>query len=303
MNFGIIMSKMSVKDEQGRPMFNADGKAVLDDLLHNRNGLFYCKLGDQVELFFVDINDETGQKKVRNLTEPQNITQQDQKELEQFKRYIHDNIAMNSSLRTSDEQHALIQRLFGIKLERNGIHYELNGEHYQDTYDGCVRLINGYRRYMEVFRSEPETHIPSNACHNAYMNFVGMGQRRGMVHVLQRFCELDQPFSPLQNKDDLKNRHFIRSIEYNTWHGNNSSVYPLRLNYGIGCKHSLMKSTFHIPGVVYAIRPDRFQNELASVRMIEEVRKDCFQEQLLELEQRIHPSPCVLSASPSTTKK
>ena len=280
-----------VKDDDENPMYYPNGDPVLDDLLHNRNGLFYREIGDQDELFLVNIDPDTGEKEVRKLIEPQNMIPADKEVLNQFKEGIKNDIAMNSSLRTSDAQHALIKRLFGVTLERNGIHYTLNGQDYHDTYDGCIRLKNAYRKYIEIYDAH-QANTPWNAVDAAWPSIVGMAQRQAMVHVIQRFCEEDKPFYPLQKANELKSRVFVRTLAFDNLVTLPRSVLPARINSEVGFNFGLYKGVWLIArvGRVRLGGAPVGLVDLAAIRLIDEVRKACFNERMHELDQRLHPS-------------
>ena len=282
-----------VTGDAGTPMYDSDGAPVLDDLLHNRNGLFYHELDNHdVQFFVVDIHPETQEKTVTEVPVPANMTAEDQAALNELQHDIHHNMPMNSSRRTSDAEHALIHRLFGVTLERNGIKYSLNGKDYQDTYDGCIRLKNAYRQYIDIANAHQEG-TPWDAVDAAWVRGVGMAQRQAMVHVIQRFCEVNQPLYPLQNANDLQFRAFVRTSSFDNWVTDTSTVYPLRVGVDVGFNFGLFKRR---GGGAYAARYVgrcvlTLAGDLAAVRLIDKVRQACFNERMHELEQRLHPSP------------
>ena len=277
-----------VKDTNGKPICDDHRKPIIYDLLGNPNGLFYRAVGNQVQFFFVSVNPDTNEKHVTPLPAPLNMTDADAAALHQL---THDNsLPMNSSRRTSDAEHALIKRLFGVTLERNGIHYTLNGTHYQDTYDGCIRLKNAYRQYIEIYNAH-QAGTPWDDVDAAWCNVVGMAQRLSMVHVIQRFCEENQPFYPLQNENDLKSRPFVRTDKFYSWVTDKmEKVYPPYINSGVGFNFGLYKPV-GADGVWPLLGWKRGGIvDLAAIRLIDEVRKTCFNEQMNELDQKQHPS-------------
>lgn len=185
--------------------------------------------------------------------------------------------------------------MFGVKLERNGIHYELNGTHYQDTYDGCIRLKNAYRRFFEISNDTNQGRLPRNAVYLAWRKVVGMAQRHSMVHVIQRFCEEGRPFSPLFcNKKTLKDNFFIRTGKVTCTWSTEVSLYPLQMHWDLGFNFGLFKG-----GLLNAMGADweAFFAEIAQVDsaaicLIDEVRIECFNERMRDLKQLLDsPSP------------
>ena len=298
-----------VKDTRGREIRDEQGKPEIYDLLGNPDGVFYVESGDEARFFYV--NPETEPVTVIRLPDPDptQMTPENQAAFNQFKASIRNGIAMNSSLRTSDTQHQLIARLFRyhndfpdpakagqpVTLHREGIHYELNGTHYRDTYDGCIRLKNAYRRYIEIYDAH-QAGTPWDDVDTAWRQVVGMAQRLSMVHVIQRFCEEDKPFYPLPNKDDLKSRKFIRTDKVERWGPNTQNIYPVRLNSGVGFYFGLYKGVMHgarsrgTCGGAWAWAVLSAAFDVAAVRLIDEVRKACFNEQMQKLDRKLHPS-------------
>lgn len=229
------------KNAKGKQIHNAHGNPIVYDLLCNPDGIFYVESNNAVQFYHVAINPETQEKIVRQFVAPTNITAEDEVAFNQFKADIRNNMPMNSSRRSSNDEHALIARVFGIELERHGIHYELNGKQYQDTYDGCIRLKNAYRRYLEIYNAHRAIGTPWDVVDAVWRNVVGMAQRFSMVHVMQRFCEKNQQFYPLKNANYLKGRSFIRTSQFENWITGTKNIYPLRVNSDVGFDFALYK--------------------------------------------------------------
>lgn len=277
------------QNDDGTYMLDSSGAIVIYDLLHNRNGLFYRELdNNHVQFFEVDIHPETQEKTVTEVLVPENMTKEDQEALNALKQDIHQNMTMNSSRRTSDAEHALIHRLFGVTLERNGIRYSLNGKDYQDTHDGCIRLKNAYRKYIN-FKTEDEKNIIGAS----WVGVVGMAQRQTMVHVIQRFCEKGKPFYPLEEAKDLQSRAFFRTSQFGHWLWLTASTiynaYPLRAEKGLGVNFGLFKGASTSPSWSSASHATRI--DLDGVKLIDKVTQASLNEHISELEQRLNPSP------------
>lgn len=281
-----------LKNRNGQPMHFSHEKPINIDLLHNRNGIFCHQLDNQImELYYVDIHPETQVKTVTKLSDPQNMTPRDQNELNDFKSFILNNIAMNSSIRSSDYQHTLIKRLFGITLERSGIHYTMNCINYQDTYNGCVLLKNIYRRGMEFF-NEQELHW--NSDYEALLiQSIGMAQRFAMPHVMQIFCKENLPCHPLPQKEHLECTGSFRDSKF---YDNDKlqNLYPLHVKSGLGFNFLLTKMSRpyclarniwseSVKGLVVL----ETIKDFLFICMIDEVRKEYFNDQVRYLEQRL----------------
>lgn len=289
------------KDANGKQKIDPLGNPIVYDLLCNPDGIFYREIDNDAQFFKVIVNPDTQEKTVIPLAVPTNIAPEDETAFNQFRADISANMPMNSSRRSSDDEHALISRVFGIKLERNGIHYELNGKKYQDTYDGCIRLKNAYRRLFEIYDSPHQEidHAPWHAVDHYWITGVGMAQRFSMVHVIQRFCEIDIPFNRLSSTTFACK--FIRTDSFDNYQvPHTTNIYPLRLNSGIGFDFTLSKElpprykplgnmvcrAIAMTGIFSSNERKALDYDLAAVRLLDEIRKTC----LNEIEQIIHKS-------------
>jgi len=287
------------RDEQGKQKLDSQNNPIAYELLSNPDGIFYVESGNQVQLYHVKVNPDTQEKQVVPLQETKNMTPEDKTALNQLKDDIRNNMPMNSGRRTSDKEHALIERVFGIKLERNGIHCELNGIPYHNTYDGCINLINDYRNYLDIYDA-PRQPGTSRDNVDAAWERLNQAQRRAMVSVIQRICEVDKPFYPLPNNNDLKTRELARTTEFEDWVDvKMKAAYPLQVNSGGGGSvRCLLKADRR--GAVAEVRL-RWAAvvDLAAVRQIVEARKARFNELMHEIDQKLNPSsinPLVLVA-------
>ncbi len=118
----------------------------------------------------------------------------------------------NSSRRSSNTEHQLIETMLQYKLHRDGIEYEQDGIRYRDSRTS-FRLINAYRtcfRLCEEVEAEEESSEEEEMsdlekkAHNYWCKGVGKAQGEEMW-LLQRICEEGRPFDPLPaNFDNFK---------------------------------------------------------------------------------------------------
>ncbi len=180
-----------------------------------------------------------------------------------------DDMENNSARRISTVEYEFFARTMGYRLYRHGIHYERNGVHYQDTRDG-VALINAYRKYIRILDGTPQ-----NNMEQAWIKVVGLAQRVLPIHILQRFCEENQPFYPLRTVNDLRVAPFRRTLQiHNLVTNRRECLLPMRPNEGIGFSFSIYRgpAAFASPR---AIAGNRWlaRQDLAAVCQIEEVGK------------------------------
>ncbi len=108
----------------------------------------------------------------------------------------------NSSRRSSNTEHQLIETMLQCKLHRDGIEYEQNGIHYRDSRTS-FRLINAYRTCIRLYE-EVEYKSDDEKANNYWCKTVGQAQGEEMW-LLQRICEESRPFCPLPaNFDNFK---------------------------------------------------------------------------------------------------
>lgn len=192
----------------------------------------------------------------------------------------------NSARRTSTVEHEFFARIMGHRLERHGIYYERNGVHYQDTRDG-VALINAYRKYIRIYDAH-QNRTPWNHVEQAWIEVVGLAQRVLPIHILQRFCEKNKPFYPLQTLtvNDLRVAPFKRTLQIHNWVTNRRvCLLPLHANAGIGFSFSIYKDTNgRVAGGGANEAGGAAWTDRVAVRRIEEVGKANVAEFMRELD-------------------
>lgn len=91
----------------------------------------------------------------------------------------------NSARRSSDDEHALIKKILGISLHREGIEYVQEGIKFRDTRADFNRIFATYRYCLEYQR-----HRSPNM--DLMWLEVGLVQRK-VMWLLQRICEKNNP--------------------------------------------------------------------------------------------------------------
>ncbi len=174
-----------------------DKLPVTFPLLENKDAIIYYQ-DKNGEVNFYYANRET--KAVEKLSVCAN-TEADNKAFEAFILSFAE-MENNSSRRSNNTEHQLIERVFKHKLHRDGIEYEQDGKVYRDS---CTsfRLINACRTYIRLY-NEAENNGQRGEARNYWCTVVGKAQGEEMW-LLQRICEEDRLFYPLPaNFDNFK---------------------------------------------------------------------------------------------------
>ncbi len=169
-----------------------DGKRdVFFPLFKNKDAIIYYKNTEgQVNFYYA--NRET--KEISQVNECAH-SDDDKESFEGFKASF-DDMENNSSRRSSDGEHQLIERVFKRKLHRDGIQYEQDGIRYRDSRTSFP-LVNAYRKYIRQAKEVGKA--DKYWCEGA-----GQAQRL-VIWLLQRICEEGRPFIPLPaNLDNFK---------------------------------------------------------------------------------------------------
>jgi len=264
------------------------------DLLCNPDGIIYF----DHQFFYA--NQETQDV---TLLAP-NVLPADASAFDRLRDSLEQDMVMNSSRRTSDVEHALIQRTLDHALERNGIHYRLSNVHYHDTYDSGTRLINAYRKYRAILAEHPEG--PWDMMKDHWMNIIGKAQRFAPLSIIQRFSKINRPPYPSLGPD----REFTKKrVMYRTTEFPNvvvdpmyrySELFPLTHEAGLGFDFGLYHrnwsyneiSSGWVCGEPY-LRGDASWI-INMLLQIVDIRKECQIELMQALEHK-GPSCCVIS--------
>ncbi len=118
------------------------------------------------------------------------------------------NMEPDTARRSSNQEHELIATIMlhhrsqmPVHLHREGIHYQQDGIDYIDTHYDFNRIVNAYLKCIRLYATE----MYSLAC--AELSLV----QHEVMWLIQRYCEIDQSFSPLA--DDYQNNPFVRSFD------------------------------------------------------------------------------------------
>ncbi len=283
---------------------DAQGKSTVYEVLCNPDALVCYFDGAQQLLFYV--NQQTNE--IRQVVPSAKAILENKIALESFLDFINFKLAMNSGARTDSEQYELIDRLFDIKLERNGIYYEIWDKHknkmmhYQDTSYGGIPLMNAYRKFLEIL----EAHVQGtsyNAVNEAWSDFVGMAQRYTMPYFNYRLFDED---SCRLDKGKLKASKLSRNDEYINWEHKNPNqgslfnnvsdrfdhIYPHQRNSGPGYSVGLYYGLdVGAAGTKFGgKRKKNSEQALAAVCLSVETSNECFDEQLHQIERKLNSS-------------
>ncbi len=102
----------------------------------------------------------------------------------------------NSSRRSSNTEHQLLETMLQCKLHRDGIEYEQDGIHYRDSRTS-FRLINAYRTCIRLYEEEgadSDYDVQLEKTNDYWCKVVGKAQGEEMW-LLQRICEKFHPLS------------------------------------------------------------------------------------------------------------
>ncbi len=171
-------------------------KEVTFPLFENKDAIIYYQ-DENSNVNFYYANRET--KAIKKLSVCANT--KDTQAFEVFKLSFTD-MENNSSRRSSNTEHQLIETMLQCKLHREGIEYEQDGIRYRDSRTS-FRLINAYRTCIR-FYEESENNEQFRKANNYWCKNVGKAQGEEMW-LLQRICVEYHPICPLPpNFDNFK---------------------------------------------------------------------------------------------------
>ena len=173
-------------------LYDRTKRDVTFPLFENKDAIiYYREIKGQANFYYA--NRET--KEISQLSECTHS--EDDKEAFEGLIASFDNMENNSSRRSSDGEHQLIERIFKRKLHREGIQYEQDGIRYRDSRTSFP-VVNAYRKCMRVYDGASKE-VDEYWC-------KGVGKAQGVVMwILQRFCE-NRVFQPLPTNFDNFNR-------------------------------------------------------------------------------------------------
>ncbi len=180
-------------------------KEVTFPLFENKDAIIYYQdKNGNVNFYYA--NRET--KAIKKLSVCAS-TEDDTEVFETFKLSFAD-MENNSSRRSSNTEHQLIETMLQCKLHRDGIEYEQDGIRYRDSRTP-FRLINAYRTYL---RLHGEARVNGEWEKVCYYWCTGVGKAQGEeMWLLQRICEEGRPFDPLPaNFDNFKRGVIINNM-------------------------------------------------------------------------------------------
>ena len=198
-----------------------------------------------------------------------------------------------SSCRTTDNEHAMITRIFGITLVRYGIHYELDNIHYHDTQDNSHRLVNAYRRYKYICRERNVDTVENQTIiDHAWVNIIGKAQRQAMPHDMRIFLE-EMPFDRV---DSFDIEHFCgQNNNFTNWITETTdNLYPLRTDTGpgidLGLIHIAQDSQWITCGRDVGAAEVVANYEINTILDVIKIRQHCFAELSSSFEERLRPT-------------
>ncbi|MBA3536507.1 MAG: hypothetical protein H0T84_07855 [Tatlockia sp.] len=160
---------------------------VMFTLLENPDGLLYYQDDNGVDHFYY-ANCE--KQLIRELTS--NLERKTPDYIK-FKKIL-ENFELNSSRRSTNDEHKFIEKTFGVLLMRKGIHFEYKGIGYQDNCSGFL-LINALRTRYRI--SEEVLNNGNYLLADAYWKST-IGERQGdVIWLLEALCDPTRP----QNKN------------------------------------------------------------------------------------------------------
>lgn len=200
---------------------------------------------------------------------------------------------MNSSCRSSDIQHHAIKSVFNRTLERNGIHSVLKGVRYQDTLDGCSRVINAYRKYKEIYYQHTVFELNFPRLISTWIHVVGLAQLLNMPRTNFFICDKSKPFHSLEHLKKSIEQPLDRSGEFSNFtllEHPKQKLYPCLAQAGLGEVFGLYKSL--MPGGGELCAADSTPGaacvlNLAALRLLEEVTAEKFNAFERDLAQRL----------------
>lgn len=260
-------------------------------LLENTNGIIFCSTTRQ--FFYAD--QETQSLVPIKL----DIADSDQNLFDEFVISLSAE-EDNSSRRSTNEEHALILRTMKCDLERRGISYTRMGVEYKDTQFPAASIVNAYRKYIRLYNDGA---VPWDEVESAWLD---KGKTLCQeVHLLQRICEENAPFSPLPSRDILMNRPFNRTLQYtNLLENRRENLQPFNPEAGLGIDFSLSKGNRNFGAVGGKadgrdmMRWERDGVDLAAILQIVNVGKESVANLMEELNQNLMASSDCSSAAP-----
>ncbi len=212
---------------------NGKQKEVTFPLFENKDAIIYYqdKTGN-VNFYYA--NRET--KAIKLLSVCAN-TDEDVQAFETFKASFKD-MENNSSRRSSNTEHQLIETMLQCKLHRDGIEYKQDGIRYRDSRTS-FRLINAYRTCIRL-TCEAKNDDQREKANHYWCTVVGKAQGEEMW-LLQRFCEKDRPFYPLPaNFDNFKRGVAIYNFTTKSYE---DVLRDGKLHVNFGLKFAIYKTT------------------------------------------------------------
>ncbi len=222
-------------------LYDGMPKEVTFPLFENKDAIIYYQ-DENSNVNFYYANRET--KAIKKLSVCAN-TEEDTQAFEAFKLSFA-NMENNSSRRSSNTEHQLLETILQCKLHRDGIEYEQNGIRYRDSRTS-FGLINAYRaciRLYEEVRSDSDYDDQLEKANDYWCKGVGKAQGEEMW-LLQRICEKGRPLYPLPaNFDNFKRE--VTIYNYTTCSDEDALpdgklVVGLGLNFAVyrgACRHA-----------------------------------------------------------------
>lgn len=169
---------------------NSNSYKLKYSLLENTDGIIYYQNPAQtVTLYYANQITQTIE-----LIDLQKISEQDQNNI----LAMFSDMEMNSSRRSSNQEHTLILNALNYKLIRKGIQYKCAGVQYCDNRIE-FKLINAYRKHIRLIPTNLQGWVSEHATelkrqiHSAWMA-VGHAQRQ-VIWILQRIYEPASSFN------------------------------------------------------------------------------------------------------------
>ncbi len=249
-------------------------KEVTFPLLENKDAIIYYQ-DKEGNVNFYYANRET--KTIKKLSVCA-YTEEDIQAFEAFTLSFAD-MENNSSRRSSNTEHQLIETMLQCKLHRDGIEYEQDGIRYRDSRTS-FRLINAYRTCFRLYE-EATVNGQWDKANNYWCTVVGEAQGEE-VWLLQRLCEEGRPFLPLPANFD----NFKRGVRiYNSaTHSEEDLLLDGKLVVDFGLSFALYKGAGRPSGRSGA-GLGRFADLIATCCLVESAKAnviECEQEQDLQ---------------------
>lgn len=207
-------------------------KAITFPLLENPDGILFWQNAARVATFYYARRETKEIYPITLLIE----TSKDQEALDHLI-LTFNKMENNSSCRSTDSEHRVIEELMGHQLHRQGIHYSINDKHYCDSHTP-FQIINRYREAIRLHENamlDYQWDIP----HESWQKGVGLAQGEEMW-LLQRICEENRPLDPLPESQEFQ-RGFL--FEHNSYYSTQiESVFKDgHFIEGLGSRFALIK--------------------------------------------------------------